>query len=463
MSEPTAASPPPDRPPPTLRTLLTLAWPVVVSRASQVVVGLGDALMVAVLGEAALAATTTGAMDSFALLMFPMGVVFIVQSFSSQLFGRKDLAGARRYGFYGVLVALMAQVLAVVAYFAAGPILHALPLAGDVRGDMLVYLQIRLLSTGPAVGIEALGNYYGGLGNTQLPMRVNLATMVLDLFLNWVFIFGHLGAPAMGVKGAALTSTVTTTLAVCWLFGVFLRDGRRAGAPMFPRLQARELLRMLRFGVPSGANWFFEFFAFIVFLNVVVAHLGTTALAGLNAVFQINSVSFMPAFGLASAGAILVGQAIGAGARDEVPRIVRLTFTTTAVWQGLVGLSYVLLPELLFGPFARGDGAAELRATGARMLMLSAAWQLFDATATTLGEALRAAGDTAFAMWARIAIAWGVFTPGAYLTVSVLGWGDRAAVFWLVLARAVLAGVLFARFRSGAWRKFELTEPPVDA
>jgi MATE family multidrug resistance protein len=453
----------PDRPPTTLRTLLHLAWPIVVSRATQVVVGLGDALMVAGLGEAPLAATTTGAMDSFALLIFPMGIVFIVQSFASQLFGRKDLAGARRYGFYGVLVALATQVLAVAGYFAAEPILRVLPLAGDVRGDMVVYLQIRLLSAGPAVGIEALSNYYGGLGDTRLPMRVNIATMVVDLFLNWVFIFGHLGVPAMGVKGAALTSTITTTGAFLCLFAIFLRDGRRAGEPAFPRVRWREIVRMLRFGVPSGFNWFVEFLAFIVFLNVIVAGLGTTSLAGMNAVMQINSVSFMPAFGLASAGAILVGQAIGAGARDEVPRIVRLTFGAAAVWQCLVGLSYLLLPELLFAPFARGEGGAALTEVGVRMLMLSAAWQLFDATATTLGEALRAAGDTAFPMWARIAIAWGLFTPGAYLTERYLGWGDRGAVFWLVLYLALLAGVLVARFRAGVWRRFELTEPAPDA
>jgi MATE family multidrug resistance protein len=157
-----------------------------------------------------------------------------------------------------------------------------------------------------------------------------------------------------------------------------------------------------------------------------------------------------------------VGQAIGAGARDEVPRIVRLTFTTAAVWQGLVGLSYLVLPELLFAPFARGAGAEALKTVGVRMLMLSAAWQLFDAAATTLGEALRAAGDTAFPMWSRIAIAWLLFTPGAYITVRVLDLGDMGAVAWLVLYLALLAGVLWLRFRNGAWRRFELTEPVPD-
>jgi MATE family multidrug resistance protein len=192
-----------------------------------------------------------------------------------------------------------------------------------------------------------------------------------------------------------------------------------------------------------------------------MAGLGTTALAAMMAVFQLNSLSFMPAFGLASAGAILVGQAIGAGAKDEVPRVVRLTFLTAATWQGLVGLAYLALPGLLFSIFTtEAQPDAGLVATGVRMLMLSAAWQLFDAAATTLAESLRAAGDTAFTLWARVFIAWGIFTPGAFLTVRYAGWGDRGAVFWLVLYLALLALALWVRFRAGTWRRIQLTELP---
>src|SRR5512138_2308533 len=102
------------RTPPTLRGLLALAWPIVVSRSSQVVVGIADAVMVAHLGEPALAATTAGALNVFNVIVLPMGIVFIVSSYSSQLFGRGDLAAARRYGFYGLAVAAATQVAGVV-------------------------------------------------------------------------------------------------------------------------------------------------------------------------------------------------------------------------------------------------------------------------------------------------------------------------------------------------------------
>jgi MATE family multidrug resistance protein len=441
----------------TLRALIALAWPIVVSRSSQVVVGIADAVMVAHLGAAALAATTTGATNAFAIFILPMGTVFIVSSFSSQLFGMGDLAGARRYAWYGLAVAAAAEGLTLAALPLIPAALAAFPYEADVRAAIEGYLAIRLLSAGAVVGLEALGNFYGGLGNTRLPMRANLAAMVLNVAGNFLLIDGRLGAPALGVRGAAVASALATGAAFLWLFAVFVREGRRLGTG---RLVAWELRRLLRFGFPSGLNWFFEVAAFAFFVNVVVAGLGTISLAALMAVIQVNSVAFMPAFGLASAGAILVGQAIGAGRRDAVPRLVGLTFAVAAVWQSLVAAAYLAAPELVLSAFARDPATAgDLLVAGRRMLVLSAAWQLFDAGANVVAEALRAAGDTAFPMWIRIALAWLLFAPGSFVSVRVLGAGDTAAVGWLVLYLFALALFLLLRFLSGAWRRIALVEP----
>jgi MATE family multidrug resistance protein len=441
----------------TLRSLLALAWPVVVSRSSQVVVGVADAVMVAHLGAGALAATTAGAMNAFALYILPMGTVFIVSSFASQLFGMGDLGGARRYGWHGLAVAAGSQALALVSIPLVPAALGALPYGPDVRGLMAGYLAVRLLSTGAVVGMEALANYYGGIGNTRLPMVANLAAMGLNVGGNWLLIDGNLGAPALGVRGAALASTLATWIAFAGLFGVFVHESRLLGTG---RLRAAELRRLLRFGLPAGVNWFFEFAAFAFFLNVVVAGLGTTAVAAMMVVVQVNSAAFMPAFGLASAGAILVGQAIGAARQQRVPRLVGLTFGVAAAWQSLVALAYLTAPDLVLSAFARDPAsAAELLEVGRAMLYLSAAWQLGDAGASVLSEALRAAGDTAFPMWARVALAWLVFAPGSYVSVRVLGGGGPTAVGWLVAYLCALALVLLVRFRSGAWRRIALVEP----
>jgi multidrug resistance protein, MATE family len=435
-----------------MRALLGLAWPVIVSRATQTVVGLADALMVAHLGENAMAATTAGSLNAVGAFILPMGVVFIVSSFAAQLTGRGDASSARRYGWYGLGVGVLAQALMLPGLLLLPRILGALDYAPEVERLMTDYLSIRLLSTGFVVGVEALGNYFGGLGNTAAAMRANIAAMLLNVLFNWLFIDGNLGFPALGVRGAALGSVLASLGAFTVLLAMFLRDGpaRPAG------LNTGEFMRVLRFGLPNGLNWAVEFFAFIAFVNVVVAGLGTSALAAMMAVIQINSVSFMPAFGLASAGSILVGQAIGAGRKDEVPALVKLTFLTAAGWMCLAGLVYLALPELLLRPFTSPDTDGSFLRVGVGMLMMSAAWQAFDAAGITFTEALRAAGDTAFPMWARCGLAWGFFFPGAWLGVRRFGGDETTAMAFLLAYLFLLASVLYLRFRSGAWRRIEL-------
>ncbi len=436
-------------------SLLRLAWPIIVSRSTQVVGGLADGLMVAHLGEDSLASVTTGAMNAMSVFILPMGTVFIISSFASQYFGSGDMAGARRYAFYGLLIAGIAQVLclALIPLLPAG--LALFEYSPAVREGVREYVRIRLWGGLAVVGVEALGNYYSGLGNTRLPMVLSLVGMVLDIVGNWLLIDGHLGFPALGATGAAWSTVASAVVGFGGLLWVFLWEGRGTG---LPRLSLHEFLRTLRYGLPSGLNWFFEFLAYSFFANVVVAGLGTTALAGLMAVMQLNNVAFMPAFAVASAGAIVVGQAIGASARDEVSRAVRLTFFLAAGWQLAVGVLFLVVPEWAFAPFASGETTGSLLSMGARLLRLSVAWQLSDAAATTLAEALRAAGDTAFTLWVRLAIAWFLFVPGTWLSVHHFGAGAEVAMLWLVVWSGGLALALYFRFKGGAWRRFNLVE-----
>ena len=466
---------------PTTRTILALAWPIVLARSAQAVVGFTDAAMVAVLGEDALAATTAASLNAMALFILPMGVVFIVQSFAAQLAGQGDHDGARRYAGHALALAAASLLLYLALIPAAAPLVERLGYTPEVRALMAEYIAIRLLAAGAVVGVEGLGNWYGGLGDTRLAMLASVVTMVVNVALNWALIYGNLGAPALGVAGAAWASVIASWVGFAAIAAYYAVDrGDRA----FARLRAaaaagdrpavdpvhlpvpplpgagrlRELLRMLRYGLPNGANWFLEFSAFLVFINFIVAGLGTTSVAALMAVLQLNSLSFMPAFGITTAGAILVGQAIGAGAHDLVPAVVARTARLTVTWQGLVGLLYLAIPGPLLVLFAEGDAEpGSVAALGAVILAISAAWQVFDALAMTLGEALRAAGDTFWCLAARVGLAWALWLPLAYLVVVHRG-GDAAAATWVMVAYFVALTLALAwRFRSGAWRRIDLT------
>ncbi len=447
----------------TLRRLLTLAWPVVIARATQAVIGLADALMVAPLGQAELAAVTTGSLNAICILIFPMGTVFIAQSFASQLRGRGDWVAARRYAWYGLALALAAALISAVCIPVVPMGVSAFGLPPLVGDAMSTYLMIRMLSVGPGVATEALVNWYGGLGNTRLAMICGLVAMVANVALNYLLIEPRFGLPGYGVAGAAVASVLASFIGFLPVAYAFARGlgFERATTPV--RLQLREFWRMLRFGLPNGVNWFLEFGAFVVFINLVVGYLGTASLAAFNVVMQLNSIAFMPAFGLSSAGAILVGEAIGAGHRDRVAQLVVLTAKVAAVWMGSVGLAYLLAPEFLLSFFQADAESSDFIRIGTQMLYYACLWQLFDALIMTFSEALRAAGDTTWPMWLRIILAWGLFTPGALIAVRSLGGGVPAVMASIILYVVLLSGLLVLRFASGRWKTIELVEPEIVA
>jgi MATE family multidrug resistance protein len=444
-----------------LRPLIVLALPMVLARATQSVMTFADALLVKHLGPGAIAASANGGFNVFLFAVLPMGAAFIVQSFVAQLVGRGDADDAPRFAWYGLGISAAAGVAAVAMIPAIRPLLALTDYSPAVQDQMAEYMAIRMYGVGAIVAVEALGNWYGGLGNTWMALVASVVSMIVDLFLNWVLIFGKLGAPEMGVNGAALSSTIGSCVGLAVLAVAFYR--RWGGAP---RGRARlglslgELCRVIRFGLPNGMNWFLEFAAFqLVFVSFVFSGLGDELVAALNVVIAINSVSFMPAFGLASAGAILAGQAIGRGERDAVWPQVKMTLLCTMTWMGAIGVLYLAMPVPLMDLFNEGGRSAALVTTGATMLAISAAWQLFDAIGITLSETLRSAGDTFWTAAARFVLAWAVFLPASFYVVRVLDGGALGAMACLVGYLALLAGAFAYRFRSGAWRRIELIEP----
>jgi MATE family multidrug resistance protein len=444
-----------------LRALLVLALPMVLARATQSVMTFADALLVKHLGTDAIAASATGGFNVFLFAILPMGTVFIVQSFVAQLVGRGDADDAPRFAWYGIGISAVSGVIALALIPGIEPLLELTDYSPAVRAQMAEYMAIRMYGVAAIVAVEALGNWYGGLGNTWMSLVASVVSMAVDLFLNWVLIFGHLGAPELGVNGAALSSTIGSWVGVAFLGVAFYRrwGGAPRGRPKL-RLSLHELARVVRFGLPNGFNWFLEFAAFqLVFVNFVFSGLGDELVAALNVVIAINSLSFMPAFGLASAGAILAGQAIGRGDRDAVWPQVRVTLLCTMTWMCAIGLLYLVAPARLMDLFNEGGQSVALVTTGATMLVISAAWQLFDAIGMTLSETLRAAGDTAWTAAARFVLAWAVFLPAGFYVVRELGGGALGAMGCIVGYLALLAAAFAHRFRSGAWRRIELIEP----
>ena len=257
-------------------TLLSLAWPIILARATQAVIGFTDALLIAPLGEDALAAVTTGSLNVISAIILPMGTVFIVQSFTAQLRGRGELGAARRYAVYGVLLAVLSGLFAMALTPLVPVLLGRLEYTPEVRALMTEYLSIRLLSVAAAVGMEALGNWYGGLGNTRLAMIAGVVAMVANVIGAYALIEPRFGLPGYGVAGAAWSSVAASWLGFAVIGYAFVRGLGHDLPPSRFEFKSAEFWRVLRFGLPNGVNWFLEFSAFILYINVVIGHLGTS-------------------------------------------------------------------------------------------------------------------------------------------------------------------------------------------
>ena len=219
----------------------------------------------------------------------------------------------------------------------------------------------------------ACDNFYRGLGRTTVMMWCGMAQLVLNCGFNWIFIFGKLGAPAMGAAGAALGTVLAQLVVALYLLGSILVFGPiaspvRHAASTGRFLPSSSSPAMVRLSVPIGIQTGLEMGGVTVF-TAVVARIGDAELAATNAVIQAWSVAFMGALALAVGATTLVGQCVGAGepeqARVVVRRVTWLGYGLTAA----IGAVYVLAPQQLMALFVSRGGsaaAAAVRASAVR-------------------------------------------------------------------------------------------------
>jgi putative MATE family efflux protein len=282
---------------------------------------------------------------------------------------------------------------------------------------------------------------------------IGLVVNALNVLGNWVLIFGHLGAPALGVLGSAVATSLAFTVGGGLAF-VLVRHGR-----LRLRLESRHLRldgsvirRVLRIGSPSAAEQLLRQMGYLLYLGFAVRY-GTDAVAAYIIGVRILALSFLPGFGFAAAASTLVGQHLGAGNPRRAESAGWMS-TWMSVWlMSAAGVLVFLLAEPIARLFVDEPGVVQ----GAVwfIYMLGAA-QPFMAMDFTLGGALRGAGDTRFPLWTMIVAFYGVRLGLSAVVVYVLDLG-LAWLWSTLIADYVVRSVLKAwRFRGERWRSIEV-------
>jgi len=294
-------------------------------------------------------------------------------------------------------------------------------------------------------------------------MIVNVIGAAVNIPLDYCMINGVAPFPELGIVGAGIatvTASATTTAVLVIL--IFRKENRTRFATWTAKAFDKELFgRMMRYGLPSGIQFFLEIFGFTFFIQML-GRLGDLELAASNIVLSIESLSFLPMVGFHIGNATLMGQAIGRGRPEEGAYATTSAIHITLVYMMLLAVVFVLAPEPLLRLFRADqhthDQYAEIMALGVILLRFVAAFSFFDALNLVFSSAIKGAGDTRFIMWTIAALCLGVMIIPVYVAVEVMGAGIYAA--WTIATVYVCAlGIAFMlRYRQGKWKRMRVIE-----
>ncbi len=435
------------------RRILGLALPIIGGMLSQNVLNLVDTAMVGTLGDAALAGVGLGGFANFLLSSFVLGLSAGVQAMAARRIGegRRTETAIPLNG--GLLIALIVAAPWSALLITLAPDYFPLLTTDTVVVDQGVpYLRARLFAMA-ALGMNfAFRGYWNAVDKSILYLRTLISMHVLNIFLNWVLIFGNLGAPELGATGAGVASAISTVFGTASYFVLgrsYARDaGFMHGLPDRPTVAT-----ILKLAAPAGLQQFF-FAAGLTMFLALVARMGTSELAATKVIIDLILVGILPGLGFGLAAASLAGQALGRRDPGDAKQWGWDVTKIAVVIVGLLSLPGVLTPEWILGVFIHEPSTLALATTPLRIV---AASLFLDIVGIVLMNALMGVGDVRRVMIIATSFQWLLFLPAVYVIGPVFGLG-LVPVFGAQIVYRLLQSITFASiWKAGRWQAIELS------
>jgi len=403
--------------------------------------------------------------------IFGMGLLLGLDTLVSQAYGARDLALGRRWLATGVRLALLATLPLVAILLAVYAAIPALGFNPETMTLLQGYYRVVIWSTPFLLLYAAFRRYLQSTHHVAPVMFALVSANVVNALANWAFIYGRLGMPELGVPGAAWATFASRLYMSGLLFGAVWwadRTALRAGGPSSPGGPLGEthatapragtaragtsIRRLVELGLPAASTVTAEVGVFAV-ATALAGQLEPVATASHQIALNIAAVAFMIPLGLASAGAVRVGNAVGA----ENPRgAAAAGWTVIAMGTAFMlfsGLLFVLIPRPLIGLFSRD---ADVLALGSSLLLIAAVFQLFDGLQGVITGTLRGLGDTRTPMVTNLAAHWLVGLPVGYTLCFIAGWG-AAGLWWGLSVGLILAGAVLLTIWARSVRHYQHT------
>lgn len=420
----------------TLGEVLVLALPIVITELGLVTLGVEDTLVVGRLGPAAIGAVGLGNILFITAAIFGMGLLLGLDTVVSQAFGAGRLDECREWLIQGIALALVASVpLFLLVHLGIG-LLPMLALEPRVLTLVISYMEISAWGVLPLLLFAAFRRFLQATSVARPIAVIILASNVVNVGAAIALVYGFGPLPALGTDGSAwatLLGRSSLTLALAVVTGRRWRQLAIEGAGSPLRLDIQKLKRLVSLGLPAALQTTLEVGVFAT-ATALAGLLDAVSLAAHQVVIQLATLTFIVPLGIGSSAAVLVGQALGARdpaaarARGSIALAIGVGFMACAAIIFLVGREWLVFAF---------TSDPEVISIGARLLIVAAAFQLFDGLQAVATGALRGLGDTRTPMFSNLAGYWLLGLPLGY--VLCFGVGLGVVGLWLGLSAGLIS------------------------
>jgi MATE family multidrug resistance protein len=427
-----------------LRAMIALAVPVVLVQVGFMSMGVVDTLMVGRVSARVLAAVALGNLYFFNVSIFAVGTLMALDPIVAQAVGAGDVEGVSRAMQRGLLLSLGLSVLTSALLAPAAPLLRALHQPAEIIDDAAAYVKISIAGIVPYLAFVVLRQSLQAMHRVAPVVWTMIVANLTNAGFNWVFVYGHLGSPALGVAGSSIATAISRWVMTILLLVVAWPDLRPNLRPMRAGIaEWAPLRRMLRIGAAIGGQQALEVGAFGA-IGLLMGVLGTLEMAAHQIAITLAALTFMVPLGVGSAVAVRVGHAIGARDDAQARTAIRAGYVCGVGFMMLTGLTFLTFPRLLAHAFTNDLRVVSLASV---LIPIAGVFQVFDGGQAVGAGVLRGAGDTTAPLVTMLAAYWLVGVPvSAYLGFRT---DLRAAGLWwgFVVSLAAVAIFLFLRIR----------------
>ncbi len=442
------------------REVLAIAIPLILSTGAWSLLLFVDRMFLSWYSSAAIAAAMPAGMSSFAMLCLFIGTSAYVNTFVAQYYGAREEANIGVIVWQGIYFSALSIVIIIPAYFFAEYYFASIGHTQVVQELEIVYFKVLMFSAVFVVLNNTLSSLFSGLGKTLIVMWVSVLITVINIVLDYVLIFGRLGFPVMGIRGAAIATNIAIICgSMVLLMLVFQKKYRqRFHLGHVWRFDKKIFKRLIYYGLPNGLRLFIDMSSFTAFL-MFIGILGTQQLAASNIAFNINALSFLPMVGLMIAVSVVVGQRIGEGKPQLAEKATWSAAHIALLFFGTLAVLYIFVPGLFIFPFTRHGGLSDLQGSAELIVILLrfiAFFGLFDALFLVFLGALEGAGDTRFIMKMSFVISILLLVLPCYVYIRYF-LANIYVLWWIITVNVVLYYLVFYfRFIKGPWKSMNV-------